>query len=1042
MEQSKALLATVLAILLLGVVAGAGIGTAGETGSAVQANETTATDGPDLTLEYPDRELRPGERTTIELVIRNEAERNETYPPEIAREVATAGSLTAEFDPLAAPLEVENDTRELGDLGPGEEVVAEFTVRVIPNARESSYLLATELSYDRATVDDDEDGNRIGTTPDYERQTVDGTVVIASEDKGLLWYLSRLFLALIATAIVGMWLAGKVSARVRAGLDRVARVLFGKYISESTKRSQRLEAAYVETTYRTYAAKTLLFVVLGLVAGTISGGFFVAGVLSSFQSIVRALAGLPRTITRPLGIRPDYIFQISTGTYWAVVVGGALLLGLLTAVLAYVFRWQFPSSTGSVRRRGIEEGLPRTTAFMYALSRGGMEFPQILRTLARNRVVYGETAREMNVAVREMDIFGRDMITALRRMGKRTPSEQFKTFSENLTSILQSGSDLSTFFNEQYERFRDEAEERQEEVLELLATIAEGYVTVLVAGMLFLVTILLVFGLLIADTLQLLMLLIYLVIPLGNAGFAVFLQQKLDELGIARESGADALGHVDASTPTKARPPTAPHQPDGGLADERERANRQMLDRYDTVRRIKRWFRNPLGTFLWNPSKVLWVVGPIALLAVAIRLPAAFQAEGVAARVLDDILIQAGLVVLITYALFREYYTRRVTRIENAIPEMLERLASLNEAGLSVVDGVERVKESDLGVLTPEVQRIWRDVKFGSNVNDAFVRFGRRVRTRSVTRVVTLLTNAMRASGNMGPVLRIAAEQARAEVKLRRQRRQQMLSYLVVIYVSFFVFLVIVVAVNEVLVPSLPEAVPAPEGEAAQRLPGGAGAFEQFGDVSKAAYTLVFFHAAIIQGICAGFLAGQLGEGSLRDGAKHAAIMVTLAYVAFLLLSSPVASLGVTEATTDGESIQGIEQVSMSGGGYLAVYDEEGMNGQLLGHTEYLPAGTHSDVVIPLQYGEINETEKVHIVAHRDTDGNEQFDFRPPYEGGDRVDRPYPGFGQGEQPSVVLEVTYLGEEEAESDEAAPAVHVEGAEQDARPAIVEAGRPVP
>jgi flagellar protein FlaJ len=65
------------------------------------------------------------------------------------------------------------------------------------------------------------------------------------------------------------------------------------------------------------------------------------------------------------------------------------------------------------------------------------------------------------------------MISALRRMSRRTPSEQFKTFSENLTSVLQSGSDLSAFLSDQYDRFRQEAEDRQEDILELLATIAE-----------------------------------------------------------------------------------------------------------------------------------------------------------------------------------------------------------------------------------------------------------------------------------------------------------------------------------------------------------------------------------------------------------------------------------------------------------------------------------------------------------------------------------------------------------------------------------------
>lgn len=817
-----------------------------------------------------------------------------------------------------------------------------------------------------------------------------------------LWVLP----SLPAIVLVGLWIGGKFSPAVKRVLNRFSRVLFGRFVSDNRSRRRRLEAAYTTETYQVYAAKTYLFVVMGLVAGTILGSYVLVFVFAYFEPIVRTLAGLPDTITEPLGITEDYLLIISQRTYRLVVGGGGLALGILTAGFGYLFRWQLPASTASVRAQGIEEGLPRTAAFMYALSRGGMEFPKILRTLAENRGVYGEAANEMNIAVREMDLFGRDMITALRRMARRTPSGQFKTFAENMTSILQSGSDLPMFFKEQYERFREEQSERQEEVLELLATIAEMYVTVLVAGTLFLITILLVFGLLLADTLMLLSLMIYLLIPLGNAGFALILQQKLDELGIARGSGTEILDDIALSTPINVTPTTAT-RPDGGVADERELDNRAVLGMYNSVSRLKQFLRNPLRVFLQDPTKLLYVTVPLALVVMLVRLPAAFQAQGVATRILDDIVIQSALFVLITYAIVREYYTRRLNSIENAMPELLERLASLNEAGMSVVEGIRRLRGSDLGVLSPEVERIWRDIEYGSNVDDALTRFGRRVKTTAVTRVVVLLTNAMRASGDMGPVLRVAGEQARAEVKLRRQRKQQMMTYLVVIYVSFFVFLVIVAAINQVLIPSLPDTVPAPTGGSTSRLSSGSSQFDQLGSVNKAAYSLVFFHGAMIQACFAGFIAGQLGEGSLRDGAKHAAIMVTIAYVLLLVLSGPVASITAQGVTADKNNVYGVQEVSLSEGGYIAVYTEKGVDGELLGRTGYLEPGKHTELVIPLNQA-VADDQPIRIVAHQDTNGNERFDYKgPPGSGESAVDAPYESVGSSDQPGIGVQITRI-----------------------------------
>lgn len=816
----------------------------------------------------------------------------------------------------------------------------------------------------------------------------------------LLWFLP---LVVVVFALF-VWFGGKSSRQVEHALNSSSRVLFDRFVSENSDRRRRIEAAYIETTYRTYATRTILYALLALVAGSVAGAYLIAGLLLVLEPIIQALAGLPRTITAPLGIRSDFKLQLAARTRWLIILIGGLSIGVVAGVLSYVMRWRLPASNAEVRRRGINEGLTRTTAFMFALSRGGLEFPQILRKLTDHRKVYGQTANEFSVAVREMDLFGRDMITALRRMSRRTPSEQFNTFSENLTSVLQSGSDLPDFLSEQYERFRDEAKNRQNEVLESLGALAEGYVTIFVAGMLFLITILLVFGLTTTDTLFFLQLLIYAVIPLANAGFGLFLAQKLDALGIAYQSGGGVLGRMSAGTPTRSTPATAAGRPDGGRTYSGAVDNWRMLALYDRVRTVKEALRSPYRILLWNPQKILWVTVPIALLAFAVRAPAAFAADGVSIRVLDDLLIQSVLFVLISYAIVRQLYRRRINRVEAATPELLERLASLNEAGMSLAEGLDRVRGSDLGVLSPEVERVWRDVEYGSTIDDALVRFGRRIRTTAITRVVTLLTNAMRASGEMAPVLRVASEQARSEVQLRRQRRQQMLTYLIVIYISFFVFLVIIVAVNEVLVPSLPDTVPGAQDSTAGRIGAQPDTFTRFGDVSKAAYTLIFFHAALIQAVCAGFIGGQLGEGSLRDGAKHAAIMLTIAYVAFLLLSSPVASISMqSNPATTGESIT-VQSVSLSQGGFVAVFDEDGTNGTLLGHSEYLPAGSHSDVVVTLDE-QINSDRTIRIVPHKDTNGNEQFDFQRPGSG--QVDRPYSTVSDGGIPGIEVSVTHI-----------------------------------
>jgi len=160
----------------------------------------------------------------------------------------------------------------------------------------------------------------------------------------------------------------------------------------------------------------------------------------------------------------------------------------------------------------------------------------MLRTLRRHRGVYGAAADELSLAVRDMELLGADVLTAVERVGKRTPSDHFEVFCENLATVLQSGASTSEFLREQYERHQRRVETRQSMYLDWLATFAEAYVSLLVVGPLSLITILLAMGLVSGGIMRPLSVLVYLLIPLSNAGFVVALDYFTGPLGTAGEN--------------------------------------------------------------------------------------------------------------------------------------------------------------------------------------------------------------------------------------------------------------------------------------------------------------------------------------------------------------------------------------------------------------------------------------------------------------------------------------------------------------------------
>jgi len=707
---------------------------------------------------------------------------------------------------------------------------------------------------------------------------------------------------------------------------RVALATFGRYADRIERdregRLEKLHGAHMAVTYRTYAARTLLYAALAALSGSVLGVYALSGALVTQRVVDReaVVAALPDSLAFLGGLFD--VLELSPPELFALLLASSATLGVGLGVATYWLRWWWPGHLAANRGRRIEESLPRTISFVYALSRSGMSFPKVMRILADNRAVYGDTADEVGVAVREMDAMNRDLLSAVKTMGERTPSEQFREFTGNLASVLQSGRSLSNFLREQYERYQEEAEAQQRQLLELMATLAEVYVTLLVAGPLFLITILVVMGLFFGGTLGLLQAIGYAIIPLLNLGFVVYLSSVTESLTATRKritiddplggianvrraserdvstaanvrgmddadldlrslgegDGGDSAGTVTdggADGPVTDGGDSTGPVPDGG-ADGYVHPNVERLRQYRALRGVRERLARPVATLLNDPDALLYVTVPLAILWTLLRVPAAVDpaAGAVDVRALDDAVVQSLLFLSGSYAVVHYAHHRRITRIEAVIPDFLDRLASINEAGMTIVESVGHVRRSDMGPLDPELERIWADIEWGADVESALYRFERRMRTTTVTRMVTLLNNAMSTSGELADVLRIAADQAKTDRRLARQRRQEMLTYLMVVYVAFFVFLVIIAALNVVLIPALPT----------DTIEGATGALSGLGETDPAAFELIFFHTALVQGLCSGFVAGQLGGGNARHGAKHASILLLVAYAAFLVM--------------------------------------------------------------------------------------------------------------------------------------------------------------
>lgn len=205
-------------------------------------------------------------------------------------------------------------------------------------------------------------------------------------------------------------------------------------------------------------------------------------------------------------------------------VGIGLLAGALTVIGFYIY----PGYRADVLKRSLEDDLPFTSSYMSVLAGAGVPPDFIWRSLSQvdDSLAVSCTARNV---VRDVELFGFDIISALETTSKRTPSENFKDLLEGFISIVHSGGDIGKYLRDRTQQYMTNKKLALKRFSDSLGVLAEFYVTLMVAGSLIFVIMLAVMSMLGGgglgplDTRLTLQLLTYLGLPIGSVIFLIII---------------------------------------------------------------------------------------------------------------------------------------------------------------------------------------------------------------------------------------------------------------------------------------------------------------------------------------------------------------------------------------------------------------------------------------------------------------------------------------------------------------------------------------
>jgi len=243
--------------------------------------------------------------------------------------------------------------------------------------------------------------------------------------------------------------------------------------------------------------------------------------------------------------------------------------------------------------------------------------------------------------------------------------------------------------------------------------------------------------------------------------------------------------------------------------------------------------------------------------------------------------------------------------IETRFLDFVRNLTGAIKSGMPVSRAIVHISKIDYGALSPYVRKLGYQVGWAVPVHRALLLFSHFTRNDVIKRSVATVIEAEQSGGNMEDVLESITSSLIEIKKIKEQRRAGIHSQVIQSYIIFFMFMGVMIVIQNMLVPYLI----GPGGTTGlfSSMPMSGGSLGsivgtstttrapaivmdvplKFDSIRSFIITLtrwfssmrgIFLMLTLIQGFFAGVIIGKLAEGDMSSGLKHSLILMTIAF--------------------------------------------------------------------------------------------------------------------------------------------------------------------
>lgn len=241
-------------------------------------------------------------------------------------------------------------------------------------------------------------------------------------------------------------------------------------------------------------------------------------------------------------------------------------------------------------------------------------------------------------------------------------------------------------------------------------------------------------------------------------------------------------------------------------------------------------------------------------------------------RNVNIVIILPFVFFLTPYLIIALYQVKRVESKMEIIPRFLRDIVDNVESGMDIVSAIKNTVNNEYGILNDDVQKFSNQLSWGIDFEQALLNFATNVGSKDLRRDFLLISEARKVGGHVEKILRELSIKISNENLRTSERKSNLASNTFTGYISFIIFILIIILVYNNLFVGLGSTLSANEDDTT---------------VTEKNNDMMLFYLSLLMlltyelAILSGFLFGLMQENNIIAGAPHVVGLVLMTFIGF-----------------------------------------------------------------------------------------------------------------------------------------------------------------